>query len=183
MPINKTKRNIEFEVEGAEFTLGFRFHHTEEYGPTLSIIDSQGREYMWPAHSVVEAVDFLRDEGVVPMNAVQTPFTQAGQKTVAAPGRAGGLMVPQINRGKLTPNISEPVAQEYAPQTPVVSFHGGVANAAVPMVDPVNEQEAKAMAEQRVKALEKAKQEAAKKPRGIARKHTKKEDTEEQADA
>ena len=48
-----------------DVTFHIKHHHTEEYGPTISISQDADSFYAFPAGMFAEIVDFLRSEGVM----------------------------------------------------------------------------------------------------------------------
>ncbi|HUU86581.1 MAG TPA: hypothetical protein VMX17_02360, partial [Candidatus Glassbacteria bacterium] len=57
-----TTENKEGTVSGPGFYV--KHHHTEEYGPTISISETEDDYTSFPSKMFVEVVDFLRSEGV-----------------------------------------------------------------------------------------------------------------------
>jgi len=58
-----TTENKEGTVSGPGFYV--KHHHTEEYGPTISISETEDDYTSFPSKMFVEVVDFLRSEGVI----------------------------------------------------------------------------------------------------------------------
>jgi len=131
MPISSRKASIEFEFESEtipDYRLVVRFHHTEEFGETISLRATDAPENLegsWldlPAALFTETIDLLRQEGVIDGRAVagvpgaaithqaipvQTPAPGASQFPAIAPApQAGG--VPTALGGRLpSPQIQK----------------------------------------------------------------------------
>lgn len=67
----KSNKKIDFEYEyespsGAFYSISLRFYHSEEYGPTIAFLDSEGDSVMdLPAGIFPEVTEYLVSQGIV----------------------------------------------------------------------------------------------------------------------
>jgi hypothetical protein len=95
---DKKKVTVDFHwtTESEDGTSGYgvfiKHHYTEEYGPTISVSETEGDYTSFPSKMFAEVVDFLRAEGhiegdkkVQPSMVQTVPTPRAVPKTVLAP--------------------------------------------------------------------------------------------------
>jgi len=67
----KSNKSIDFEYEfempnGALTSFSLRFYYTEEYGPTLAVLDEEGEPAInFPVTMFSEVTDFLQEQGII----------------------------------------------------------------------------------------------------------------------
>jgi len=91
----KSKKKIDFEYEfesqNVSYTISLRFYHTDDYGPTIAVLDDSGEPVMnLPVAIFPEVSDFLTEQGII-----------ESKKTLAIPSIPARLQKP-------LPSLSKP---------------------------------------------------------------------------
>jgi hypothetical protein len=80
MPINTSEafKSVKFvyNQEDQEFSLDFEYHHTPEFGPTITIHNLAGGPLSLPANAYFDTVEYLRSEAGLFMGIPQQPQSQ-----------------------------------------------------------------------------------------------------------
>jgi len=98
---NKKKVTVDFHwaTESEDGTTGYGFyikhHHTEEYGPTISISETENDYTSLPAKMFVEVVDFLRSEGVLEPSEVFKAAVEASSRVTLDRAKSGYAVPPE----------------------------------------------------------------------------------------
>jgi len=126
--INSDKKKVTVDFfwssEGEENTTGFyvKHHHTEEYGPTISISDDEKDYYSLPTQLVSEVIDFLRSEGVVDYPKIPH-LVEKNSMSVSASDEDSGLPIPVVKDSASTPIPDVSQMAETDENEPIGSFH------------------------------------------------------------
>jgi hypothetical protein len=165
---NKAKRTVDFEYTEKGFEVKVRFHHTTDFGPSISIVDTD-REWddadvnVFPAKMFGEIADFLRQENLIGggqqnkmmENELVLPLPQVENDT-------GNEVSKNTRKSIIESGQVEPLDVK---GDPFESFNSKEENTPVkPFVpqekiaqEEISEEEAKKMWEERKKAAERAK--------------------------
>jgi hypothetical protein len=142
MPIdtNDAFKSIRFNYTNENdpnFILAFEFHHTPEFGPTVTIHNLEIGPLSLPASAYTDAVDFLRgDGGALAPAVMRVPLPQnpgAGVGRKLTPTRVANTAVirqPQPAQESTPPSYQTPLG--YADQTAIFSSNGAAESFAAP---------------------------------------------------
>ena len=125
---DKKKVTVDFHwtMENKKGTEGYGFfvkhHHTEEYGPTISISETENDYTSFPSKMFVEVVDFLRSEGVIEGSRVEKIQKAIQEENKADKELRTALSIPVIENS--TPQIeqAEPTEVVIDNSNPIASF-------------------------------------------------------------
>ena len=126
--INSDKKKVTVDFHWTESKDGYgvyiKHHYTEEYGPTISVSETEGDYISFPSKMFAEAVDFLRAEGHIegekkPKPPLNTPIPReaAMRKTKLSPPVIEDSSAPQEEEVETTEIIIDS-------SNPIGSFDG-----------------------------------------------------------
>jgi len=105
------KKEVKFDI---------KHHHTDEYGPTISVSENKDERYAFPVVMFIEVVDFLRSEGIIESQDVV-------KKEVIVIQEQGTLSIPVIKN--IDNGETETVSKDISPVIevkgdPIETFSG-----------------------------------------------------------
>jgi hypothetical protein len=126
---DKKKVTVDFHwtTEDKDGTSGYGFyvkhHHTEEYGPTISISETEDDYTSFPSKMFAEIVDFLRSEGVVEPNEEFIKKTNRGVREVTEKNESKTVLsIPEIENSAPQTEQSDPTEVVIDNSNPIASF-------------------------------------------------------------
>jgi|19_taG_2_1085344.scaffolds.fasta_scaffold00086_25 hypothetical protein len=137
---DKKKVTVDFHwtTESEDGTTGYgvfvKHHYTEEYGPTISVSETEGDYISFPSKMFAEVVDFLRREGHIEPSETFKAAAEASAKRTLEMGKVGYAVPKTVLAPPIIENSTqqqEQVEQQEEPpeiiidsSNPIGSFDG-----------------------------------------------------------
>jgi hypothetical protein len=87
MPINsdKSKITLDFEYENEKIKYLVKYHHTDDFGPTVSLSEEGTNSVSFPAEMFSEITDFLREQKHLRYPKIEVRQKETVEKTLPIP--------------------------------------------------------------------------------------------------